>query len=158
MPWFNLVLVAINEQWRPASRYLYLEFHGLKSASGTWELLVIPKIATNIFTWNHYVQLFFSKEKWEIGDFTENPFFSSPFLFLTLLSNKQEMPKKSNIFFTSAAAMPQDIRVAQCPKNGKIIQITARGEHDSFQKNQPKMNFDFRSLCTLKLILHFLPS
>ena len=38
----------------------------------------------------------------------------------------------------------------------KMEQITARkGEHDSFQKNQPKMNFDFRSLCTLKLIMHF---
>ena len=109
------------------------------------------------FTWNHYIQLFFSKEKWEIGDFTENPFFSSPFLFLTLLSTSKRCPKRA-IFFLRQQQQCLKIYVwyAQCPKNGKIMQITARkGEHDSFQKNQPKMNFDFRSLYTLKLILHF---
>ena len=109
VPWFNLVLVAINEvrraAWHPIA---LLGISWAKKGNSLWLLTTIQQY----FYVKPLVQplFFFSlKKKWEIGDFTENPFFSSPFLFLTLLSNKQEMPKKSNIFFTSAAALPQDI-------------------------------------------------
>ena len=127
-----------------------------KRGNSLWLLTTIRQL---YFYVKPLVQLlFFSKEKNEKLVISRKiPSSPPPSYFWPFYQTSKRCPKRA-IFFLRQQQQCLKIYVwyAQCPKNGKIMQITARkGEHDSFQKNQPKMNFDFRSLYTLKLILHF---
>ena len=90
--------------------------------------------------------LFFSKEKNEKLVISRKiPSSPPPSYFWPFYQTSKRCPKRAIFFLRQQQhCLKIYVRYAQCPKIGKIMQITARkGVHDSFQQNQPKPNILF---------------
>ena len=108
VPWFNLVLVAINEvrraAWHPIA---LLGISWVKKGNSLW----LPTTIKLYFYVKPLVQLlfFFSKEKNEKLVISRKiPSSPPPSYFWPFYQTSKRCPKRAIFFFTSAA-MPQDI-------------------------------------------------